>query len=679
MDVTSDTVEAEKLLSGETATKNDGTKVTGSYAVKLESLTVTPSEEEQVFTENFEKFLFSKEVRNGGVGSDGVPTTFNLDVALTPGKKYKVHFIYNAYDGMDYPIANLTREDSVDFICDSNGVTIDQLGSMYYIVYDTYAECKGSSSGDGSGWKCDFYEIDTADGYKPVTVSAIPSNYVGSSVPLASATTITPTESIQTAVSSGYYTTGPISVNAIPSSYVIPSGTYSITSNGTYDVGSYKSVSVNATGEYYGIYKALANGEYIVTTGATSYTAQEVQDYCDSLSSIYNNQFVQRNFVPSGIIFNNVTTIGEYAFGSIYNNTVSGNYRGSLVYSFPSLLSIKEAAFIYNFFIREIYAPVCTSIGTFAFANCSNLTTASFPSATRIGTYAFASCAKLETASFPSVTTIGLYAFEDCRNLTTANFPLATYVGDYAFINCMSLTTASFPSVTSIGGYAFDTCRNLTTANFPSVTSIGGRAFDDCKSLTSANFPACTTIGNYAFNGCLLLTTISFPSCVSISGYAFNQCQKIITADFPACTTIGSYAFSVCLSLTTISFPVCTSIGAYAFFSCKTLSTVNFPKCITINSNAFCYCDSLTSASFPVCTSIGSYAFRGCNNLLSLYLLGSSVPTLTSFTAFNSTPIDGYTTSTGGVYGSIYVPASLYDSYITATNWSVYSARIVSV
>ena len=42
MDVTSDTVDASDLLSGETATKNDGTKVTGNIATKTSSdLTVS--------------------------------------------------------------------------------------------------------------------------------------------------------------------------------------------------------------------------------------------------------------------------------------------------------------------------------------------------------------------------------------------------------------------------------------------------------------------------------------------------------------------------------------------------------------------------------------------------------------------------------------------------------------
>ena len=86
------------------------------------------------------------------------------------------------------------------------------------------------------------------DGYtglSSVTVGAISKTYVGSNVARQAAKTITPTTSSQTAVASGVYTTGAITVAAIPSSYIIPSGTLSITTNGTKDVTSYASVSVN--------------------------------------------------------------------------------------------------------------------------------------------------------------------------------------------------------------------------------------------------------------------------------------------------------------------------------------------------------------------------------------------------------------------------------------------------
>lgn len=57
--------------------------------------------------------------------------------------------------------------------------------------------------------------------------------------------TITPTKSEQTAVEDNRYTTGAVKVAPIPSQYVVPSGTLSITDNGTYDVTEYSDVDVN--------------------------------------------------------------------------------------------------------------------------------------------------------------------------------------------------------------------------------------------------------------------------------------------------------------------------------------------------------------------------------------------------------------------------------------------------
>lgn len=74
------------------------------------------------------------------------------------------------------------------------------------------------------------------------TVSAIGSTT--SQLSTQGAATITPTTSSQTAVASGKYTTGAITVDPIPSQYIIPTGTVSITSNGTKDVSQYASASV---------------------------------------------------------------------------------------------------------------------------------------------------------------------------------------------------------------------------------------------------------------------------------------------------------------------------------------------------------------------------------------------------------------------------------------------------
>ncbi len=252
-------------------------------------------------------------------------------------------------------------------------------------------------------------------------------------------------------------------------------------------------------------------------------------------------------------------------------------------------------------------------------------------------------------------------------------------IGLGAFAYCLSLTTVSFPACTSIGESAFAYCAKLTNVSFPVCTSIGDRAFANCSNLTTASFPACTSIKGSAFTFCSRLTTVSFPACTSIGESAFYSCSGLTAVSFPVCTSIGYRAFQGCANLSTINFPICKSIGTFAFYDCYRLTTAIFPVCTSIGSNAFAYCSNLTTASFPSCTSIGSSAFGRCYGLISVYLMGSSIVTLGNSNAFISTPIAGYTTSTGGVYGSIFVPSSLYSTYIASTNWTYFSSRFVSV
>ena len=79
-----------------------------------------------------------------------------------------------------------------------------------------------------------------------------------------------------------------------------------------------------------------------------------------------------------------------------------------------------------------------------------------------------------------SVTSIGAYAFQDCSRLTSVTIPNSvTSIGYGAFLGCSSLTSVTIPdSVISIGDYAFSYCESLTSVTIPnSVTGIGSNAF----------------------------------------------------------------------------------------------------------------------------------------------------------------------------------------------------------
>jgi len=233
--------------------------------------------------------------------------------------------------------------------------------------------------------------------------------------------------------------------------------------------------------------------------------------------------------------------------------------------------------------------------------------------------------------------------------------------------------------VTNIVSGCFSGCSMLTSVTFNACEAVGSYAFANCYKLATANFQSCKTVYQYAFSYCTSLANISFPNCISVYTSAFCNCATLTTADFPNCTDVMQQAFRGCNILETANFPLCTYVGSSAFSGCYSLATTNFEKCKTIYTCAFSYCQRLETISLPSCTTIQASAFARCLRLLSLYLLGSSVATLSNVNAFASTPIAGYTNYTGGVYGSIFVPASLYATYIASTNWATYAARFVSV
>ena len=87
-----------------------------------------------------------------------------------------------------------------------------------------------------------------------------------------------------------------------------------------------------------------------------------------------------------------------------------------------------------------------TSIGDYAFSNCTKLAAIAIPeSVTSIGYRAFYRCSKLATVTITEesqLTSIGYAAFESCSNLTDITIPCGvTSIGEYAFFSCRKLTS----------------------------------------------------------------------------------------------------------------------------------------------------------------------------------------------------------------------------------------------
>lgn len=369
-------------------------------------------------------------------------------------------------------------------------------------------------------------------------------------------------------------------------------------------------------------------------------------------------------------------------------------------------------------------------IGSSVFQSCTTLENVSIPQAEIIYNYAFRSCTSLENISFPICSMVGREAFKDNTSLKSVYLPnLSSYyfsntVSYRPFYGCTELQYVNMGSITNMSAL-FTDFSNLKTVELPGTTSLAAYCFQSCTSLTDISIPACTFIGSNAFKGCLSLSSIELPNVTSISALAFFGNDALVSVSIPAATNIAVQAFEHCDSLERIYLPELSNLQQYVFRSCAALKEIDAPLCTSYYtaSNRFPWVgvttleyvtmgltgvtgiglkgqQNLKYASLPSCTAITAQAFAGCyslkqfavpstasiiyasaflncSSLMSLLLLReSAITVLSNVNAFANTPLS---VSVNGVYGSIYVPEGLYESYIAATNWSIYKDRIVSV
>ena len=231
----------------------------------------------------------------------------------------------------------------------------------------------------------------------------------------------------------------------------------------------------------------------------------------NSITSICGSVFQDCSGLTSVTIPNSVTFIGYNAFyGCTSLMDIVVNSRNPKYDSRNNCNAIIETSS--NTLIlgcqNTVIPNSVTSIGNYAFARCTGLTSVNIPNTViAIGIYAFGGCSGLTSMTIGnSVTSIGRDAFYGCSGLTSVIIPNSvTSISDYAFGNCSSLTSVAIGnSVTSIGDMAFAYCSGLTSVTIPnSVTSIGYSAFYGCSGMTSMSIPnSVTSIGYYAFVNC---------------------------------------------------------------------------------------------------------------------------------------------------------------------------------
>lgn len=324
------------------------------------------------------------------------------------------------------------------------------------------------------------------------------------------------------------------------------------------------------------------------------------------------------------VVEDEVTSIGSYAFYNLNNLTsaVIGKsvtiINGDAFYDCDNLKSV-------------VLSDGVTRVGSLAFGECYSLTEINLPdSITYLDGYVFRNCSSLTSITLPKdITIIKRDTFNGCRSLTTIEIPKGVMeIESDAFYDCESLVSIEIPdNVKKIGDNAFASCDNLKSVILSdSVKQIGLYAFQYCKNLTEITIPeGVTNICTGLFRGCSNLQSIVIPdSVVSIGDEAFNGCSKLTDITMgDNVTSIGEGTFKKCSSLTDISIPVSvTAIDEFAFSECSKLSKIVIPDSVTtIGKGIFSNCENLRNVSLSKnTTKIPNSAFENCSKLSNIII-----------------------------------------------------------
>lgn len=655
------------------------------YPLSLTSKTVTPTDKKQIIKAN----------------SDNVYTFESINLTNSSSRSYKNLVL----DGMTLSNNGLWKISGSITRHDGNIITIpEQLIKLGY-AYGTGTFIKYSQSGSSVD-NIYFYYIESANSLDIEVIN----NTDGSIATTVVSLTIEDTrhsaiaekaygDPDSTSIDSVNYSTLLIGEKCIfyLSSVLIKSFIYETF---TWD-GTDKTFSKTLNNNTITIELKPSTNQIIVTgysgEGFIYFFGKQAEEY-DGLSEVivepsYEDALIQRTL--SGIYSNSkVITIGDGAFMGMTSLNSINFPNASYLYKYAfadcsKLVSayIPQVTYIYPYafsgcsILRTFTAGALTGVCEYGFHGCNNLPNIDGSLLTSVGSYAFYACRSLKTFSAPLLTSIGAYAFGVCYSLSTISIPEVSVIGSGAFYNDY-ITQIYCPKVTSIGNDAFYHVLSLNSINLPSVTYIGDNAFSSAV-LKSISMPNIQTIGNSAFRSCKSLSgVLSLPFLSSLGTFAFASCYSLLSIYCPILSVVSDYAFTGCISITSISLPSCTQIGTSGFANCYSLSAANISRCSKVGIGAFYGCTVLSWVYISVSGEafIGRYAFQGCRSLMSVYLFnraGYSIIRLSSYDVFTNTPIA--TSSLTGTFGSIYVYSYYYQSYITASGWSNFSSRIVSL
>lgn len=209
---------------------------------------------------------------------------------------------------------------------------------------------------------------------------------------------------------------------------VVPSGSLSISANGTYDVTAFAEAIVAVGGEdrlELATSGALSNINVNVATVRSYAFANYPIDISVSLpaatrieASAFYSASIVSFFAPS------VTYLGSYALQKALRSQITE-------ISFPQLLNVGAGAFANNYNgLEKIYAPLCSGLAASAFSGCFQLSDL--------------------TLAWDEIQTVPVYCFGNCYVLPEVHFSVVSAIYASAFVNCSKLESVYLYSNTVV-------------------------------------------------------------------------------------------------------------------------------------------------------------------------------------------------------------------------------------
>lgn len=399
-----------------------------------------------------------------------------------------------------------------------------------------------------------------------------------------SSTHIIPSTSSQIAAPSLHWTTGSVIVDAIPSSYIIPEGTYNITTNGTYDIKNYASVSVAIpTGATINNYTAAA-----VTPTESSQIISVPTDYT-GLNAVTVNA-ISSDYVGTAITRR--TALTSSMTSSRFTVTASSGYYSSAVAAFAAAQTLNN--------------PTVTMVSsTGVITGAASVTSGYYSSHSKTATLSLTTqAAATITPSTTAQTAVSQYRWTTGA-VTVAAIPVSTLLstaingqsyleaaGDYGFRATVTIPEGWY-SATEISKDFSSILPALSTQAKASQILAAYQVYDGDGKIISG-----TMANNGAYNGTLnsVTTSITIPSgyhngsgvinhmtvAIPAPTMTFNSTTGVLTASgnwtrgFTTNSTYtNTYSFTIrsAANLTTSGSTVTVPAGYYATQATKNVAS----------------------------------------------------------------------------------------------------------